>query len=170
MIPPFITVATKTRQLNLWEFTHLNTHVYGLSSLHSPSSWMHPHFICGNIDGLSQIKKGGSKTASFTYGDQISGNHISTIHYFYSLCGKNGQAPFSHRATLTLTTELLTFIPTSIPCRVTLPTPTELPSFLSSTIISICRALTSHSKQHQCWPILWPGLCLQSCPRQCIVR
>ena len=80
MLPTFIALATKTRQLNLWEFTRLNTPVYaGQSSLHSPSSWMHPHFIRGNIDGLSQIKRAEVKTASFTYGDQVSGNHISTI-------------------------------------------------------------------------------------------
>jgi len=55
-LPPFITLATKTRQLNLWEFTRLNTPV----NAGSPSSWMHPHFIRGNIDGLCQITRGGS--------------------------------------------------------------------------------------------------------------
>jgi hypothetical protein len=56
--PPFITLATKTRQQNIWKFTRLNTPISaGRSSLHSPSSWMHPHFIRGNIDGLSQIKR-----------------------------------------------------------------------------------------------------------------
>jgi hypothetical protein len=40
---------------------------------------MHPHFIRGNIDGLSQIKRVEVKSASFTYGDQVNWNHISTI-------------------------------------------------------------------------------------------
>ena len=78
MIPPFITLATKTRQLNLYEFTRLNTPVYaGQSSLYSPSSWMHPQFIRGNIDGLCQIKRVEVKSASFTYGYQVS--HISPV-------------------------------------------------------------------------------------------
>ena len=65
MLPTFITLATKTRQLNLWEFTRLNTPV----NAGSPSSWMHPHFIRGNIDGLYQITRVDVKSASFAYGN-----------------------------------------------------------------------------------------------------
>ncbi len=132
MIPPFITLATKTRQLNLYEFTRLNTPVYaGQSSLHSPSSWMHPHFIRGNIDGLCQIKRVEVKSASFTYGDQVSGNHISTIPS--PIVARTAKHRISRRATLT--TELSTFIPTSIPRRATLPT--ELPSFVQYNHINM---------------------------------
>ena len=60
MLPTFITLATKTRQLNLWEFTRLNTPV----NAGSPSSWMHPHFIRGNIDGLYQITLSERSSAS----------------------------------------------------------------------------------------------------------
>ena len=131
MLPTFITLATKTRQLNLWEFTRLNTPV----NAGSPSSWMHPHFIRGNIDGLYQITRVEVKSASFTYGDQISWNHISTIptpiaaiRTAEQLAAIRTAEHHSRRATLT--TELSTFVPTSNPSRRTIFLPTELPSFV----------------------------------------
>ena len=130
MLPPFIALATKTRQLNLWEFTRLITSVYAGSPR---SSWMHPHFIRGNIDGLCQIKRVEVKSASFTYGYQVSGNHISTIPS--PIVARTAKHRISRRATLT--TELSTFIPTSIPRRATLPTPTELPSFVQYNHINM---------------------------------
>ena len=162
MIPPFITLATKTRQLNLYEFTRLNTPVYaGQSSSHSPRSWMHPHFIRGNIDGLCQIKRVEVKSASFTYGYQVSGilfllplwqerpNTVAVAEepLWLQSCRLSSQHPY-------LAGPLCLHLQS---CHL-----------LSSSIISICRALTSHSKQCQCWPILWPGLRLQSCHHQCI--
>ena len=98
--------------------------IFDDDNLHSPSSWMHPHFIRGNIDGLCQIKrkKGGSK--------------ISIIH------DKAIPTPIvartaKHHRRATLTTELMTFIPTSIPRRVTLPTHTELSSFVQHNHINM---------------------------------
>ena len=90
-----------------------------------PSSWMHPHFIRGNIDGLYQIKRVEVKSASFTYGDQISWNHISTIPTPIATIRTAEQ----HSRRATSTTELSTFVPTPNPSRrATLPT--ELPSFV----------------------------------------
>ena len=112
-LPPFITLATKTRQLNLWEFTRLNTPV----NAGSPSSWMHPHFIRGNIDGLCQITRVEVKSASSTYGSTIP-TPIAAI-----------RTAEHHSRRATLTTELSTLVPTSNPShRTTLPT--ELPSFV----------------------------------------
>ena len=121
MLPTFITLATKTRQLNLWEFTRLNTPV----NAGSPSSWMHPHFIRWNIDGLYQITRVDVKSASFTHGDQISWNHISTIPTPIAAI----RTAEHHSRGATLTTELSTFVPTSNPSRRT-TLPTELPSFV----------------------------------------
>ena len=121
VLPTFIALATKTRQLNLWEFTRLNTP----GNAGSPSSWMHPHFIRGNIDGLYQITRKAVKSASFTYGDQISWNHISTIPTPIAAI----RTAEHHSRGATLTTELSTSVPTSNPSRrATLPT--ELPSFV----------------------------------------
>ena len=122
MLPPFITHATKTRQLNLWEFTRLIAPVYAGSPT---SSWMHPHFIRGNIDRLCQITRVEVK------GDQNSSNHISTIPT--PIAAIRTAKHHSRRATLsqsmTLTTELSTFVPTSKRSRrATLPT--VLPSFV----------------------------------------
>ena len=122
VLPPFLTLATQTRQLNLWEFTRLITSVYAGSPT---SSWMHPHFIRGNIDRLCQITRVEVK------GDQNSSNHISTIPT--PIAAIRTAKHHSRRATLsqsiTLTTELSTFVPTSKRSRrATLPT--VLPSFV----------------------------------------
>jgi hypothetical protein len=86
---------------------------------------MHPHFIRGNIDGLYQITRKAVKSASFTYGDQISWNHISTIPTPIAAI----RTAEHHSRGATLTTELSTSVPTSNPSRrATLPT--ELPSFV----------------------------------------
>jgi hypothetical protein len=95
---------------------------------------MHPHFIRGNIDGLCQIKRVEVKSASFTYGDQVSGNHISTIPTPIAARTAKHRSR-SRRATLT--TELSAFIPMSVPRRVTLPTPTELSSFVQYNRINM---------------------------------
>jgi len=117
VLPPFIALATKTRQLNLLEFTRL-------TSVGSPtSSWMHPHFIRGNIDGLCQITRVEVK------GDQISGNRISTIPT--PIAAIRTAEHHSRRATLS--TELSTFVPTS-KCSRRATLPTELPSFVQYNI------------------------------------
>jgi hypothetical protein len=170
--PPFITLATKTRQQNIWKFMRLNTPIYaGQSSvLFTLSEFLDASsFYLWEYRWTLSDKKGGSGTASFTHGDQVNWNHISTI-----------PTPFVARAAkhrisrwATLTTELLTFIPASIPSRVTLPTPTELPSFVQYNHINMQStdiAQQDATPMSNVGPYFGQGIAfsLQSCHRQCI--